>query len=91
MNNNKYKWPKISVFLPFYYKEYYLKNSINSQKKQTLKNIEIIAVNDGSTDIILNSTRDYLMNMDPDDKLIDKNDLCSLYKMQKLKIMILLK
>ena len=42
--------PKISVFLPIYNKSKYLKRSINSIQKQSLKEIEIIAVNDGSSD-----------------------------------------
>ena len=117
------KRPKISIFLPIYDKELYLQNCINSLKQQTLKNIEIVAVNDGSSDNslkllkklsksdkrikivnndrnhgllytramgILNSTGEYLMNLDPDDKLISKNDLYNLYKMAKKKIMILL-
>ena len=86
-----HKNPKISIFLPVYNKELYLKNSIESLQKQNLKDIEIVAVNDGSTDNILysramgitNSTGNYLMNLDPDDKLISNNDLSSLYKMSK--------
>ena len=42
--------PKVSVFLPIYNKEKYLFRSINSIKSQNLKNIEIIAINDCSTD-----------------------------------------
>ena len=41
---------KISIFLPIYNKEIYLERSINSIQKQSLKNLEIIAVNDFSTD-----------------------------------------
>ena len=52
-NINKYK-PKISIFLPIYNKEKYIKRSIGSIQKQTLKELEIIAVNDGSTDNSLN-------------------------------------
>ena len=44
------KMPKISVFLPIYNKEDYLTDSINSIQTQTINNIEIVAVNDGSTD-----------------------------------------
>ena len=46
--------PKISIFLAIYNKEKYLKRSIGSIQKQTLKELEIIAVNDGSTDNSLN-------------------------------------
>ena len=42
--------PKISIFLPIFNKGKYLKRSINSIQMQTLKDIEIIAVNDCSTD-----------------------------------------
>ena len=38
--------PNISIFMPIYNKEKYIKKSINSIQHQTLKNIEIIAVND---------------------------------------------
>ena len=47
--NNK-SLPKISIFIPIYNKQKYLKRSINSIQKQTLKDIEIIAVNDCSSD-----------------------------------------
>jgi glycosyltransferase involved in cell wall biosynthesis len=40
----------VSVFLPIYNKEKYLFRCINSIKSQSLKNIEIIAINDCSTD-----------------------------------------
>lgn len=46
--------PKISIFLPIYNKEKYLERSIGSIQKQTLRDIEIIPVNDGSTDNSLN-------------------------------------
>ena len=46
--------PKISVFLPIYNKEKYLKRSIGSIQRQTLKEIEIIPINDCSTDNSLN-------------------------------------
>ena len=42
--------PKVSVFLPIYNKEVYITRSIMSIQKQTLNDIEIIAVNDFSTD-----------------------------------------
>ena len=64
--------PKISVFLPIYNKSKYLKRSINSIQKQTLKEIEIIAVNDGSTD----NSLDILKEMGKKDsriKIINSN------------------
>jgi glycosyltransferase involved in cell wall biosynthesis len=42
--------PKISVIIPIYNKELFLKKSISSILEQTEKNIEIILVDDGSTD-----------------------------------------
>ena len=49
--------PKISVFLPIYNKANYLNRSIGSIINQNLKNIEIIAVNDGSTDNTLKTLK----------------------------------
>ena len=40
----------ISVIIPVYNVEEYLEWCLDSLKSQTLKNIEIICVNDGSTD-----------------------------------------
>ena len=42
--------PKISIFLPIYNKANFLKRSITSIQIQTLRNIEIIAINDCSND-----------------------------------------
>ena len=45
MNN-----PEVSVIIPVYNCKEYLSDCLNSLQKQTFKNIEIIIVNDGSTD-----------------------------------------
>lgn len=58
--------PKITVFLPIYNKEKYLYRSIGSIQNQTLKNIEIIPVNDGSED----HTLDTLKKISQNDKRI---------------------
>ena len=112
------KNPKISVFLPIYNKDKYLKRSISSIQAQTLTEVEIIAVNDCSTDYsskilkklskadkrikiinndrnhgllysramgILNSTGEYVMNLDPDDILAEYNSLNTLYYIAKKK------
>ena len=117
---NKYKSqqniPKVSIFLPIYNKNQFLIRSIRSIQNQTLKDVEIIAVNDGSTDRtlhdlkklakkdlrikivnndrnhgllysramgILNCTGEYVMNLDPDDRLEGDDNLEVLYKTSK--------
>ena len=113
--NNNYI-PKISIFVPIYNKAKYLKRSISSIQRQTLNDIEIILVNDFSTDDsfkiikefaqkderikiinntknsgllfsramgIINSKGEYLMNLDPDDQLLGKNNLNYLYNTAK--------
>ena len=50
---------KISVVVPVYNVEKYLKECINSIINQTLEDIEIICVNDGSTDSSLEILNDY--------------------------------
>jgi glycosyltransferase involved in cell wall biosynthesis len=112
----KNKSPKVSIFMPIYNKELFLNRSLNSILKQTIIDLEIITVNDCSTDNtlkvlkyfssidnrikilnndrnhgllysramgILNSTGEYLINLDPDDKLSNENDLERLYKIAK--------
>ena len=50
---------KISVLMPVFNDEEYLSESIDSILKQTLKDIEVICVNDGSTDNSLEILNDY--------------------------------
>ena len=108
--------PNVSVFLPIFNKQLYLTRSIGSIQKQSLKNLEIIAVNDCSIDDslkilkklakkdnrikiinndrnhgllysramgILNSTGEYILNLDPDDIFSNIHNLEILYKMAK--------
>ena len=42
--------PKVSVIIPVYNVEKYLVQCMESVVNQTLKDIEIICINDGSTD-----------------------------------------
>ena len=116
IQNNTKNIPKISVFIPIYNKEKYIKRCIQSIQSQTLKDIEILAVNDLSSDNsldilrelakedrrikiinnkenrgllysramgVLNSTGEYLMNLDPDDELEGKDNLEYLYQKTK--------
>ena len=50
---------KISIIMPVYNDEDYLNEAIDSILKQTLKDIEVICVNDGSTDNSLKILNDY--------------------------------
>lgn len=65
--------PKISVIVPIYNVENYLEEALASLRVQTLEDIEIIAVNDGSTD----SSREILQRcaeLDPRIVIIDKEN-----------------
>ena len=53
---------KISIIIPIYNMEKYLSECLDSVIKQTLKEIEIIAVNDGSTDNSLEILNNYAGN-----------------------------
>jgi len=51
--------PKVSVIIPVYNVEKYLRQCLDSVVNQTLKDIEIICVNDGSTDNSLTILNEY--------------------------------
>ena len=51
--------PKISVIIPIYNSEKYLEECLDSILNQTLKDIEIICVDDGSTDNSLTILENY--------------------------------
>lgn len=63
----------VSVIVPTYNEEEYLRQALDSLAQQTLKDIEIICVNDGSTDNSLAILQDYV-NRYPQFKLIDKEN-----------------
>lgn len=42
--------PKLSILVPIFNVEKYLDECLNSLAKQTLKDVEVICINDGSTD-----------------------------------------
>ncbi len=58
------KEPLISIIIPIYNVEKYLSRCIKSVLNQTYKNLEIICINDGSTDSSLKILEEF--------KLIDK-------------------
>lgn len=55
---------KISVLIPMYNAEKYIKRCLNSVVKQTYKNLEIIIANDGSTDNSYNIAKEFASNDD---------------------------
>ena len=54
--------PKVSIIIPVYNVERYLKECLDSVVNQTLKDIAIICVNDGSTDSSLEILKEYAKN-----------------------------
>ena len=64
--------PKVSVIIPIYNSEKYLEECLDSVLNQTLKSIEVICVNDGSTDHSLDILKKY-KSKDKRIKIINKN------------------
>lgn len=64
---------KVSIIIPVYNVEKYLRKCLDSVINQTCKDIEIIIINDGSTDNSLEICKEYSKN-DPRIKLIDKKN-----------------
>ena len=56
--------PKVSVIIPVYNVENYLRQCLDSVINQTLKDIEIILVDDGSTDSSLSICNEYISGRD---------------------------
>lgn len=65
--------PYVSIVVPVYNSEKYIERCINSLINQTISNIEIIIVNDGSTDDSLDIINKYC-SLDKRIKLINKNN-----------------
>ena len=63
--------PKVSVVIPCYNVEKYLRQCLDSVVNQTLKDLEIICVNDGSKDSTLDIIKEYAAK-DPRVSYIDK-------------------
>ena len=53
---------KVSVIIPIYNREKFLKKCIESVQGQSLKDIEIICIDDGSTDKSLEILNEYAQN-----------------------------
>lgn len=64
---------KLSVIIPIYNVENYLEKCLDSVCNQSLRDIEIICINDGSTDNSLNILKDYA-SKDPRIKIISKEN-----------------
>ncbi|MCQ9628389.1 glycosyltransferase [Cetobacterium somerae] len=64
---------KVSVIIPVYNVELYLKETLESIINQSLKEIEIIVINDGSTDKSLDIIKKY-QNMDKRIKIINQKN-----------------
>lgn len=56
--------PRVSVVVPVYNVEHYIKKCLDSLVNQTLKDIEIVIVNDGSTDKSKEIVEEYLKKYD---------------------------
>ena len=56
-------YPKVSVIIPVYNGEKYVAQAIESALSQTYNNVEIIVINDGSTDNSYNKIKPYLSSV----------------------------
>lgn len=65
---------KISIIVPCYNVEHYLPRCIDSLLAQTLEDIEIICINDGSPDRCIDILRDYEQRHPETIKVIDKKN-----------------
>lgn len=70
-NLSQNECPKISLLVPIYNVERYLRECLISAQNQTLRDIEIICINDGSTDSSRQIIQEFL-DADPRFRVIDK-------------------
>ena len=73
MSTNASGSPVLSLLIPIYNVQRYLRECLDSALAQTLKDIEIICINDGSTDNSPAIIREY-MDRDGRVKMIDKSN-----------------
>ena len=59
LNNTEFIYPRVSVIIPVYNTENYISDCLDSLLNQTLREIEIICVDDGSTDNSLSILKKY--------------------------------
>lgn len=72
-NKKKFKY-KVSVVIPCYKVEKYIKRCLDSILKQNLDDFEIICVNDGSPDNTVNILKEYQNKLGDNFKIIDKKN-----------------
>ena len=80
MQTHKIEVPLISVIMPVYNAEKYLKEAIDSILIQTEANFELIIINDGSTDTSLSIIEEY-ENLDSRVKVIDQKNKGLVYSL----------
>ena len=73
--------PKISVIIPVYNAEKYLNKTLESILKQSLKDIEVICVDDGSTDGSVEIIQSFIKK-DDRVKLIRQNSMQEVQEIQ---------
>lgn len=65
---------KVSIIIPAYNVEKYIPRTLESIKSQTFKDIEVIVINDGSTDNTLTIVKNFLKNVDFSYKIITQKN-----------------
>lgn len=64
----------ITIIVPFYNSGEYIRNSVESIKRQTSQNFEVLFINDGSTDNSKEILKELLIDSDINYKIIDKEN-----------------